>query len=611
MFEARSFIPRQYAVAVLSLSILVAGCGSEGTVETFASSPAEATTSAAPAGAVPDPEIDFAGIAAELTPVITEDDFVIVEHEVGTLYTYAFAPIAIGDGVTMQLEAVWESRDDGFVPYYEWTLVGEASSPADFAFTVSLPKSSAADASQIQFIPEPASIINPDPVFQWVADFADLKEQIFAAVMPVLSDPESPDVAFGALLGAANQLAAHHDLQRCRAAVATEPTWANQCFLTVVALHPDSFAAATCNDSFNLATGESSNPISEPYRLACHAMAGFSTGRTDACGSASDLATAERCRQLTFEATAWPCTYLSGVDESICVYEAAVASGDVRFCNGIGADAMSNDCRAILTGDASYCAAIEDEAQRSSCCSEFPEAAECEASDVAAASSTTTTTTTTTTAAPPPLGGDVASPTTDGFEAVYDCIHNDRGTTYESQVRYWWDGRMMTTPYVGSGTEWEPIVPQYHGDFFYELHGSVGPVARLDGTSFQVPAESLDLDESEYGTDIHNYGPLVVAPGGEQRRDIAGWEWAVVPYQGSHDFTRNLYVDSLGTITTVDQVESFSLSSWYHVPTGLLMESWWERNRSQDVNNYGGETYTGVLQGATCRLSYTTLDLGG
>ena len=108
---------------------------------------------------------------------------------------------------------------------------------------------------------------------------------------------------------------------------------------------------------------------------------------------------------------------------------------------------------------------------------------------VAATPNATADTTTTTTI--PPLGGDVAAFDDPRFEAVYQCTGTDRDDTYGSQIRYWWDGRMMTTPDMGSDIEREVTEPIWHGDFFYQLRGSVGPAVILDGDPVSMPPRFL------------------------------------------------------------------------------------------------------------------------
>ena len=609
-------------VGIVVGALLLTGCGggdaaevpdtSDDTTTTATAATATTTTTAAPAVQIDD--FDVAELLASLPPEATEDDIIVAAKDGGYRYVYAFPPQDLGNGVTGNLLVVLEDSPYGFDKILQWTLTGDSTSPDDFEFVVSLPKSWAENVDEIGFNVLPDEIIDDDPIVKWVADVAGGNQQIFGAVIPFLTDPEAADAMVPALVFLVNELHAHNALQVCRKQAEVDPAWANRCYLSVVALNPDVFNTATCRTAFNLDTGDEYSGLAS-LRQACNVMVGLSDPTSTAtCDTAGDATDIERCRLAVFQAMADPCTGLTGIEEQVCVYEAAAAAGDIISCDHVANPAMANDCRATISQDAGYCSAIEDEQQRLSCCSSFEGTGQYETcgGDVTAAAGDTTTTsppTTTTTTAPPPFGGDIASTDTPGFEAVYSCVKTDRGVTFDYLRSYRWDEQMMVAPMDGM-TFWETIEPVHQLHYAHEYSGAVGVVVPLDGSSYGAPRDSFDMDPSEYGTQIHTYSPLVMAPSAETEIEVGGWGWPVVPYSGSFVFTIDYDVTSLGTTMSLDQTEVYNLASWYHTGTGLLLASEWSRERTVDTNNFDSDTELGMLVTESCELVDTTLYLG-
>jgi len=593
-------------------AMLVAGCGSgDAATETFAGAEdASATARQAEVSADLDLDFDPAAIVALLPPAPSLDRFEVFETDEGPLYAYAFPTQQLNDGVALDLTALWQQSSSAVTPVLEWTLTGGDSSPSDYDFVASLPKSWASHTDDIIFPDAPDEIIETDPVFRWVVDLSDGKDRVLSIVLPALVDPTFADDILPILLGATEALNLHHSIQICRDSVTVDTEWANSCFLSVIALNPNFFDPAVCRAMFSLDPGQESAAVA-PYRQACNVMVGLSDPNSNvSCDTAGDPTDVERCRMVTFHALAQSCEYLSGFDEQICLYDAVAASGDLVACGQLADPAMANDCRATVSNDPSYCAAIEDEEQRLSCCSVFAgtdqrEACAGDASVAAEDTATSTTTTTTAAEALPPLGGNIASPTSEGFEAVYSCGNSDRGIDIEYETRYFWDGRMMVDRF---GTAWDVWEATEQTGFVYENDGAIGLVVSLDGTTYGAPADSFDMATDEYTSEIHMYSPLAFTPGPATTLDLAGWDWPVVPFTGGFTHTIDYESESLGVVFKYEKVNEFSLASWHHAATGLLMQSSWSRNQTVDTTD---SPEIGILQSGSCRLVSTTLDLSG
>ena len=92
------------------------------------------------------------------------------------------------------------------------------------------------------------------------------------------------------------------------------------------------------------------------------------------CEDTSDPAIKDACKGLVWNVFEGPCWSLASIEREICIYAAAVATNDGRYCNHLdllaGPD-MANDCRATISEDPSYCARTADADLRASCCEIF------------------------------------------------------------------------------------------------------------------------------------------------------------------------------------------------------------------------------------------------
>ncbi|MEA2024347.1 MAG: hypothetical protein U9N79_08680 [Actinomycetota bacterium] len=355
---------------------VIAGCGSDG--EVSAPSSSTSTTASAENTEPADLEVDEFGIVetsaitAAFLPEITENDIEIIEGDAGTSYRYVFPTGDLADGVTVDLEARWEPVDGGLQPSLEWNLTGGDSSPSDFAFTVSLPKSFAESVDDIDFDPQPTEIIDPDPEVRWQLNIESAPR--ISAMSSRLIRASDPSDAVRMVMDALNAIQIHRELSACEGRFRSTQTVA-QCYLNVVAINARWFDYVSC-DALDRAIGRAYRDY-PGFSLACETVVGLAkTGATSQCSSGRSPEEIQGCQDAMWMLFAGSCPLGEGLDRQICLYDAAVAVGDEWWCIhlgnlGMGNPEMANDCRAAITKDPSYCAKTEDPDLRASCCENF------------------------------------------------------------------------------------------------------------------------------------------------------------------------------------------------------------------------------------------------
>jgi hypothetical protein len=352
---------------LLVLGGVIAGCGgSSGTGP--ASSTLDPTTVQATADGV-----SAQVITADFLPNITPDDIETIEGPDGTSYRHVFAAREFTEGATFAIEARWDPVDGGLQPSLTWILDGEASQDGTLPFVLDIPKSFAATVDDITFDPDPDEIIDADPVVQFNIDVARQYRKNIRLISDVLITTADPAEAILAIASKLDDLRVFSQFTAC--GKWTTPERMKTCYLSVVALNPGAFDNSSCAH-LAVRTGDTgSEQATAAFEKACDTIRTFATqDPKTVCEDTSDPAIKVACKGLVWNVFEGPCWSLTSTEREICIYEAAVAANDSRYCNFLhllaGAD-MANDCRATLTMDPSYCTVTNDAARRASCCETF------------------------------------------------------------------------------------------------------------------------------------------------------------------------------------------------------------------------------------------------
>ena len=350
----------------LILMGVIAGCGGGGTDNV--SSSLDPTAVQATADVVSAQEI-----TADFLPNITPDDIEIIEGTDGTSYRHVFAAREFTEGATFAIEARWDPVDGGLQPSLTWTLEGEPSEEGTFPFVVDIPKSFAPTVDDISFDPAPDEIIDEDPVVQFNIDVSRQYQRNIRLISDALITTTDPAEAFLLIASKLDDLRVFSQFTAC--GTWKTPEKMKTCYLSVVALNPGAFNNSSCAHLAARTADEGFEQAATAFERACDTIRSFATqDPTTVCEDTSDTAINDACRRLVFNVFEGPCWSLTSTEREICIYEAAVATNDSRYCNHLdllaGPD-MANDCRATISKDPSYCAKTSDPALRASCCEVF------------------------------------------------------------------------------------------------------------------------------------------------------------------------------------------------------------------------------------------------
>ena len=345
----------------------IAGCGGGDGAEN-ADSSLDPTTVQATADTV-----SAQTITADFLPNITPDDIEIIEGPDGTSYRHVFTAREFTEGATFEIEARWDPVDGALQPSLTWTLDGAASEDGAFPFVVDIPKSFAATVDDITFDPAPDEIIDADPVLQFNIDVARQYRKNIRLISDALTTTADPAEAILAIASKLDDLRVFSQFTAC--GKWTTPERRKTCYLSVVALNPGAFDKKSCAHLAARTADEGFEQAATAFEKACDTIRTCATqDPKTVCEDTSDPATRDACKGLVWNVFEGPCWSLTSTEREICMYEAAVATNDSRYCNHLdllaGSD-MANDCRATISKDSSYCARTADADLRASCCEIF------------------------------------------------------------------------------------------------------------------------------------------------------------------------------------------------------------------------------------------------
>ncbi|MCK5806470.1 MAG: hypothetical protein KAI66_26800, partial [Lentisphaeria bacterium] len=360
---------------------VIAGCGSSDDASQPPSDPLETASSAnaKPASLEVDEFgiVDIPAITGGFTPEITEGDIEITEGDVGTSYSYTFPTRELTGGVKVDLQARWDPVGDGLQPGLEWKLAGDGTSPSEFGFVVSIPKSFGESPAEIAFDPQPTAIIDADVVAKWTVD--PIKNPIITALSSQLVQRGDPSVVIMMILEHLNTQRIHAELTACHSPFRDAET-VPQCYLAVVTQNAQHFGTQSCDILQKMLVAASADD------LGTRSYHGFSA----ACGTVVELASSGAtggCERLTKDSDAYAgclihvsrlmtgeCPVGDVLERQICVYDIAVALEFSAACSVIrrlGNPEMADDCFATTENDPKYCARTDNAALRESCCENF------------------------------------------------------------------------------------------------------------------------------------------------------------------------------------------------------------------------------------------------
>ncbi len=577
-------------------------------------------------------------------PEITEDDIEVIEGDGGPSYRYVFPVRELSDGVSLHMAARWDPVGDGYQPSVIWGLAGDESSPSDFAFVGSLPKSFAETVDDITFDPPPDEVINPDAVTVQVVDTR--QPVVIKAVShdPVATlDAGDPLEMLTAMAQRLNDIRVQAEVTAC-SKYANTPMVLQVCVLDVTAKHPDAFGGNPCGtltDELN-ATLYASDAWAS-FTAACENVVDtVKTGAAAKCPSTLSPDEFNACQETMLLWLVTRCNSSArGIDLQICAYDAVVAVGDEWRCDILASADMAWDCHAAVSKWPGWCAKIDDPAHAASCCENFKGTDQYDAclasipGDEAAGESAPTTPDSSTettgsaesvTAAPkaeesPPIGGDLQSIDDPGFFAEYHC-------TTES-------GPARVEALAGANPEWSIRYTREDGHFMWETAqaggphplslpdapfsitpylNSPGPWIPLDQTTYTlINGRSGDRDSSSSKTDMVTYSDLTFAQDGSGTLTQGGWDWSVVKYTGGYTLDTDEENRVPGFEYRNQESTKHSMTAWYHEGTGLLVGSEDIAERTAYFSNVEGfeDRRLGVTGTDSCELTDTNLDLSG
>lgn len=308
---------------------------------------------------------DFsAALAAEYeqSPFFTSGEL-STEDEDGDgvpMYIYSLAPVESIPGVEVRLAAsLTPSSTNGRIAL---AVFNDTAQVQQIEYVLDIPKSFAADVSDLTFSLEPTQIIDADPVvvFNISTDPNDftLLTTVSSNVQPIADNiPE------------AMMILKSFEYERSRRFCDEQDAGPRAyCYRALMTTFPNHVTEADC-DQLGQAI-DVTNPARESWYLACRAI---STHDGWECSRLDDTFAQRECRaDVATALTGW-CEYLSGDAAAECFVDAAITSGIESVCTQIPADyaALRASCQAQVTSDPSICAAFEDATSRLACCEAF------------------------------------------------------------------------------------------------------------------------------------------------------------------------------------------------------------------------------------------------
>ncbi len=362
---------------LVALVGVIAGCGSDDGVSAPSSEPSVTVVVDAGLGVDEFGIMDSSMFTDSFYPEITEDDIEVIEGDAGTSYRYVFPTREFSDSVSFDLEARWDRVGGGYESSLTWGLTGDETSPSDFVFVASIPKSFAETVDDIVFDPEPTRVIDPDPILEWEVDLSGLVQRRITASSEAGFDAGESSalgmLAIFDILVKANAIRVNAELDACGGRLTQSAEMLGQCYLNVVVANPGAFGDHDC-DVMELLSGGRGDDY-PGLSAACRTIVDLNKGSSGSvCVKEADGEELEACREAMWSLLSGGCPTGNTLEYQVCVYEAAVAADREYGCESLdllGNPEMGNDCRAVVTRNYLYCARTEDPELRASCCENF------------------------------------------------------------------------------------------------------------------------------------------------------------------------------------------------------------------------------------------------
>jgi len=362
---------------LVALVGVIAGCGSDDGVSAPSSDPSVTVVVDAGLGVDEFGIVDSSMFTDSFYPEITEDDIEVIEGDAGTSYRYVFPTREFSDSVSFDLEARWDRVGGGYESSLTWGLTGDETSPSDFVFVASIPKSFAETVDDIVFDPEPTRVIDPDPILEWEVDLSGLVQRRITASSEAGFDAGESSalgmLAIFDILVKANAIRVNAELDACGGRLTQSAEMLGQCYLNVVVANPGAFGDHDC-DVMELLSGGRGDDY-PGLSAACRTIVDLNKGSSGSvCVKEADGEELEACREAMWSLLSGGCPTGNTLEYQVCVYEAAVAADREYGCESLdllGNPEMGNDCRAVVTRNYLYCARTEDPELRASCCENF------------------------------------------------------------------------------------------------------------------------------------------------------------------------------------------------------------------------------------------------
>ena len=321
---------------------------------------------------------DLPAVGSVATDVVEGDDERIVEYEQSPFfisgeleiddedgdgiphYSYFLEPIEVIPGVrVIQAASLTPGSSSGRVTLGVFNNTDQVQ---QIEYVLDIPKSFAADVSDLTFSLEPTQIINADPVvvFNVSTDPND-----FTLITGDSSNVQPINDDMTDVLTMLKSFEYERNRRYC-----DEQKAANQayCYQALMTHFPNHVTDVDC-DRLGQAI-DVTNPNREAWYLACRAIV---THDGWECSRLDDTFAQGECRANVATALTGWCESFSGEAETSCLVDAAITSGVERVCSQIPADyaAVKTACQAQVTSDPTVCKTLEDTASRLACCETF------------------------------------------------------------------------------------------------------------------------------------------------------------------------------------------------------------------------------------------------
>ena len=266
------------------------------------------------------------------------------------------ADVFLEEHLTYSLGSMQGKPDpDAYYPILFLFFANTGARDKQIQFVYEIPKDFAVNVDEVEFSPIPDEIINPDIVVRYdlvlpAAPAGDTGEGMETGLW--ISGITTPPVINYVMAKSRLRVQAYNQmLKKCKEAPIADR---NDCYLSLVTDFQD---VMDTDGILNICTTE----MTGLERRICMSMAKDSPAE---CDRASDIPDREVCKGYYVYNK---CKDLDGGELQACLKNTSIASKAILGCVDIEDADVRNECHAKASGQASYCAKINNKARREDC----------------------------------------------------------------------------------------------------------------------------------------------------------------------------------------------------------------------------------------------------